>query len=55
MTNMKRATVSIPDEIEIRVLELRKKDEYVRCSYSEIIRRLVIAGLESIKNDETQN
>lgn len=47
MTNMKRITVSFPEDVDKSVYELRKKDEFVRCSYSEIIRKLVIIGLEA--------
>lgn len=46
MTKMKRITVSFPDEVDSAVIALRKRDEYARCTYSEIIRRLVIIGLE---------
>lgn len=47
MTEMKRVTVSLPDEIDKKVLELRKDDRFVRCSYSEIVRKLLEAGLAS--------
>jgi len=46
MTDMRRVTISIPDEIDQRVLAMRKEDEYARCTYSEIVRRLVLKGLE---------
>ena len=45
MTEMRRVTISLPDEIDRRVLELKKKDRFIRCSYSEIIRLLLQAGL----------
>lgn len=47
MTDMKRITVSFPDDVDKGIYELRKKDEFVRCSYSEIVRRLVIIGLKA--------
>ena len=45
MTEMKRVTVSLPDEIDKKVLELRKDERFIRCSYSEIVRKLLEAGL----------
>ena len=47
MTEMRRVTISLPDEIDEEVLELKKQDRFVRCSYSEIIRMLLQAGLEA--------
>lgn len=46
MTDMKRITVSFPDDLDVKIIELRKTDEFARCTYSEIIRRLVQRGLE---------
>lgn len=45
MTEMKRVTVALPDEIDKKVLELRKDERFIRCSYSEIVRKLLEAGL----------
>lgn len=45
MTEMKRVTVSLPEEIDKKVLELRKDERFIRCSYSEIVRKLLEAGL----------
>lgn len=47
MTDMKRITVAFDDDIDRRIFELRKKDCYVKCSYSEIVRRLVRLGLQA--------
>lgn len=47
MTTMKRMTISMPDELAKKIIELRKRDEFCQCSYSEIIRRLVESGLQS--------
>ena len=57
MTSMKRVTVSFPDDMDKEILELRKKDAFVRCSYSEIIRKLVFLGLrvEKDKNKKCKN
>ena len=45
MTDMKRSTVAFPDDIAKAIYALRKTDKFVKCSYSEIIRQLVVAGL----------
>lgn len=52
MTDMKRVTISLPDSIDKKVLELRKDDRYVRCSYSELVRMLLEAGLSTIGGKE---
>ena len=49
MTDMKRVTISLPENIDKRILELRKDDRFVRCSYSEIVRQILEQGLESAK------
>lgn len=49
MTSMKRVTVSFPDDMDKEIFELRKKDDFVRCSYSEIVRKLVFLGLKAEK------
>ena len=46
MTDMRRVTVSIPDEIDKRILAMRSIPGFERCTYSEIARRLFDAGLE---------
>lgn len=46
MTDMRRVTIALPDEIDREIYELRKSDKFVKCSYSEIIRQLVVAGLD---------
>lgn len=51
MTDMKRVTISVPDEIDDAVLGLRKTDLFCRCSYSEIVRRLITRGLEIMAED----
>jgi len=45
MDDMRRVTIIITDEIDKEVYALRKTDKFVKCSYSEIIRQLVVAGL----------
>lgn len=46
MTEMRRITIALPDEIDRRILELRKDDRFVRLSYAEIVRRLLEKGLQ---------
>lgn len=46
MTENKRMCISIPAELERRILELRKTDQYCRKSLSEIVRMLIMKGLE---------
>ena len=54
MTKMKRATISIPRDIDRKVFELRKDDAYTRCSYSELIRQLVVIGLEALAAEKKE-
>ena len=49
MTDMKRTTVSFPDEIVSSLENLKHSQEFEGCTYSEIIRRLVVVGLEKVK------
>lgn len=51
MTEMKRTTVSFPDEIVEEIERLKSTPEYGECTYSEIIRKLVLRGL-SVEDDE---
>jgi len=46
MTGMKRMSIAIPDELDDRILALRKTDEFIRCSYSEIVRQIIERGLD---------
>lgn len=45
-TDMYRTAISLPKDMEDKIFELRKRDEFVRCSYSEIIRKLLASALE---------
>ena len=49
MTSMKRVTISIPDEMDHKILAFRKTERFVRCSYSEIARKLMALGIEAEK------
>lgn len=46
MTDMRRVTISLPDEIDRKILELRKEDRFIRCSYAEIVRQILESGLD---------
>lgn len=46
-SNNWRASLVIPKELEDKIIALRKKDEFARCSISEIVRILIAKGLES--------
>lgn len=48
MTDMKRVSFAIPDELDRRILEL-KKNGSGRESYSEVVRRVLDKGLEAIQ------
>ena len=47
MTEMRRGTISLPDDLDKRILKLRKTNRFIRVSYSEIVRQLLLKGLES--------
>ena len=46
MTEMRRVTISLPEELDKKILELRKDDRFVRCSYAEIVRQMLENGLD---------
>ena len=52
MTDMRRVTVPLPDELDRRILELKKDDKYIRLSYAEVVRQLLERGLEACGNGE---
>ena len=47
MTDMKRVTVSFPDDLDDAIIALRKTKQFERCSYSEIVRHLIARGLDA--------
>jgi len=53
LTDMKRTTVSFPDEVADAIERLRDTDEFKRSSYSEIIRVLVARGLKTLADEKT--
>lgn len=54
MTEMRRITIALPEEMDLSILNMRKEDAYIRCSYSEMIRRLVAAGLEALAAEKEE-
>lgn len=53
MTIMHRVTVAFPDDVDSAILALRSKKEFQRCSYSEIVRRLVNLALDCEEGKES--
>lgn len=45
----KRASVYLTQELDRAVLDLRKTEEYCRCSYAEIIRLMMVEGAQAMK------
>ena len=54
MTELKRITISIPDDMDKKILELKKSDRFVRSSYSEVVRNVLIAGLKAADEKQTR-
>lgn len=55
MTNMKRTTVSFPDELAERIFALRKDDRFTKCSYSELIRQLAEMSLAILDEERARD
>ena len=49
MTDMKRITISLPADIDKRIIELKKTDKFARSSYAEVLRAVLYAGLKAKK------
>lgn len=45
MTEMKRVTIAFPDEMDKLILQIKEREAEKKCSYSEIVRQLVLRGL----------
>lgn len=50
-TQTNRVTVMIPDEIDKKILEFKKTDRFIKCSYSEVVRFLLDKGIKSASKD----
>ena len=46
MTDLKRFTFAAPPELEKQIIDMRKRDEFCRMTFSEILRVLIARGLE---------
>lgn len=55
MTDMRRVTIAFPDDMDERILALRKEDRFIRCSYSEIVRRILERGFEALEDEQAQD
>ncbi len=44
----KRMSISLPPDLDRAVLDLRKTEEYCRCSYVEIVRVLMKEGAKAM-------
>lgn len=53
MTGMRRISVAIPEEMDKRLLEMRKDERFIRCSYSEIVRRMMDQGMKMERSVKT--
>lgn len=53
MTDMRRITISIPDELDKKIVEVRKDDRFIRCTYSEIVRQILANGIEKLSAETT--
>lgn len=47
MADMTRRSISLPADVEERLISLRKTDKFCRMSISEITRRLILIGLKA--------
>lgn len=48
MSDMRRLTIYIPKEIDRQILELRKNDRFVDCSYSELVQLALKVGFQTL-------
>lgn len=53
MELVSRKSINLPEELENRVYELRKLEQFHRCSFSEIVRQLIEKGLEVADEEES--
>lgn len=51
----KRLSINLPPELDRAVLDLRKTEEYCRCSYVEIIRVLMAEGAKALADHHQDN
>lgn len=46
MTDMKRLTISLPDELVEKLEELKQTEEFKNAPYSKLIRTMIQRGLD---------
>lgn len=51
MANIKRLVLAISPELETAIFNMRANEEFQRLSVSEIVRRLIEAGLKAYKQE----
>ena len=47
MTDMRRVTISMPDALDKQILSLRADEWFAKCTYAEIVRRVLEIRLSS--------
>lgn len=47
MTENKRLCIAVTPEIEKKIFDMRKREEFCRMSISEIVRMLIVRGIEA--------
>ena len=50
MTDMKRLTISLPDELADKLEELKQTEEFKNVPYSKLIRAMIQRGLDREAN-----
>lgn len=54
MTNMRRVTIVIPNSLDAKILELKKEDRFVRCSYAEVARQMLESGWLAMRAEQDE-
>ena len=49
MTDMKRLSVSLPDDMVQGIGALKETEQFQKCTFSEIIRQCIRAGLPNLE------
>ena len=52
MTDMRRVTISLPEDIDKRILKLKTTNKRGRESYSQTVRQLLLQGLPKESKDK---
>ena len=47
LTDMRRVTISMPDALDKQILSLSADERFAKCTYAEIVRRVLEIGLSS--------